>query len=134
MRRLISASFAILALQVAAAEPLCPWPETGSQQERYHQQLSCYDQELVKARRKLEQWEQHHEFALQQHRQRTGRPAAYNSYLNARESFNKLKEQHCRWQYQLQLPDVQSGAALYKRCQLQLIQQRSADLESLAAR
>ncbi|MDP4536396.1 hypothetical protein Q3O60_09375 [Alkalimonas collagenimarina] len=133
MHRLISAGIAVLALQVAAAEPVCPWPEAGSQQQRYHQQLSCYDQELVKARRSLEQWEKHHEFALQQHRQRTGRPAALNSYLSARESFKQLKEQHCRWQYQLQLPDVQAGAALYKHCQLQLINQRKVDLESLAA-
>ena len=134
MRRLISASLAIVALYGAADEPICPWPETGSQQQRYHQQLSCYDQELLKARRSLEQWEKHHEFALQQHRQRTGRPAALSSFLSARDSFKKLKEQHCRWQYQFQLPDVEAGAALYKRCQLQLINQRKTDLESLAAR
>ena len=134
MLRLISASLTIIALHVGATEPVCPWPEAGSQQQRYHQQLSCFDQELLKARRELEQWEKHHEFALQQHRQRTGRPAALNSYRNAKESFQQLKEQHCRWQYQLQLPDVQAGAALYKQCQLKLITQRTADLESLAAR
>lgn len=134
MRLLISASLVMVSLHIHAAEPVCPWPEAGNQQQRYQQQLSCFDQELLKARRLLEQWEKHHEFALQQHRQRTGRPAALSSYIAARESFKQLKEQHCRWQYQLMLPDVSAGAAKYKPCQLNLIKQRQIDLESLAAR
>ncbi|SEA57426.1 lysozyme inhibitor LprI family protein [Alkalimonas amylolytica] len=131
---IFSLTLLAVSLHTAAIEELCPWPESGSQQQRYHQQLSCYDRELVKARRSLAQWEQHHTFVLQQHSQRTGRPAAFNSFKSAQETFAQLKEQHCRWQYQLQLPDVQQGAAYYKRCQLQLIKQRTEQLESLAAR
>ncbi|MEE2022924.1 MULTISPECIES: lysozyme inhibitor LprI family protein [Alkalimonas] len=130
---MLSVTLLSVSLHTAAIEELCPWPESGSQQQRYQQQLSCYDQELVKSRRTLAQWEQHHEFVLQQHRQRTGRPAAYNSFKSSQQSFQQLKEQQCRWQYQLQLPDVQLGAALYKRCQLQLIKQRAEQLEALVA-
>lgn len=131
---ILSLSMLAVALHTAAIEEKCPWPESGPQQQRYHQQLSCYDQQLITARRQLAQWQQHHQFVLQQHSQRTGRPAALNSFQAATESFQQLKEQHCRWQYQLQLPDVQLGAAYYKRCQLQLILQRAEQLESLAAR
>ncbi|MEE2000449.1 lysozyme inhibitor LprI family protein [Alkalimonas sp. MEB108] len=131
---MFSLTLLAVSLHTAAIEELCPWPESGSQQQRYHQQLSCYDQQLVTARRALAQWEQHHTFVLQQHSQRSGRPAAYNSFKSSQETFTQLKEQHCRWQYQLQLPDVQLGAAYYKRCQLQLIKQRTEQLESLAAR
>lgn len=131
---MFSLTLLAVSLHTAAIEELCPRPESGSQQQRYHQQLSCYDRQLVTARRALAQWEQHHTFVLQQHSQRSGRPAAYNSFKSSQETFAQLKEQHCRWQYQLQLPDVQLGAAYYKRCQLQLIKQRTEQLESLAAR
>ena len=90
----------------------------------------CLDQVKEHAERELTTWINNQTFALEELKKQTGRTAALAIFKRSQTTFEKYREDNCRWQY-LQISPATGADTAYKSCYIRLTQARSQELAQL---
>lgn len=93
--------------------------------------LRCLDRRIERLNNDITLWGNNKIFELEGVSKLTGRTDALSLFKKAQKSFHKYRENNCRWQYLLLLPDITAGAISYKECFIKMSETRVAELKQL---
>lgn len=86
--------------------------------------IRCLENKITEQKNIAQTWRNKIEFDLKKKQSETGNVQLLKVFERAEQEFIKYVEDSCRWRYLNLLPDTIAATITYKRCELQLNQQR----------
>ncbi|MDP4982084.1 hypothetical protein [Pseudoalteromonas tunicata] len=86
--------------------------------------IRCLENKITEQQNIAQTWRNKIEFDLEKKQNETGNVQLLKVFTRAEQEFVKYVEDSCRWRYLDLLPDTIAATITYKRCELQLNQQR----------
>jgi len=90
----------------------------------------CFDRVKEAKERELQTWINNQIFILEEFALKTGRRSALEMFKRSQRNFITFRENNCRWQY-LHLSPDKSAAPAYKKCYIQITEQRIKELGNI---
>ena len=92
---------------------------------------TCLDSVLSDKIRELKTWHKSIDLKLQEISSYNGRRDAMVLFKKSSQTFDKFKENNCKWQYLSLLPDIYAAGNMSKECHIYMTIQRINELRQL---